>query len=77
MNQYNFNFLNNDTYQVFFRIIDSINFEVSMTNMEESYLGNDMNFLIQKKVLTKPKLEILQNKLSDFYNKYDRYIILD
>ena len=76
MNQYNFNFLNNDTYQVLFRIINSIEFEVSMTNMD-SYFENNMNFLIQKNKLTKPELEILKKKLKEFYYKYDRYISMD
>lgn len=51
MNQYNFNFLDNNTYQALFRIIDSTKFEVSMTYMD-SYYENDLEFefLIQKKI---------------------------
>ena len=76
MNQYKFDFLDNNTYQVLFRIIDNSKFEVSMTNMD-SYYENDLEFFIEKKILTKPEFEELENKLKDFYDKFDKYMSLD
>ena len=65
MNQNNFEFLNENTYQVFFRIYDYNKFEVSLTNMN-SYLENNMDLVIEKKELAKSEFEELEKNLKIF-----------
>ena len=72
----NFKFLDNNTYQVFFRIYEAQKFEVSMTNMD-SYCENNFDFFIQKYKLPELELEEFEKKLNNFYDKYEKYMNLD
>lgn len=72
----NFKFLDNNTYQVFFRIYEAQKFEVSMTNMD-SYCENNFDFFIQKYELPELELEEFEKKLNNFYDKYEKYMNLD
>ena len=72
----NFKFLDNNTYQVFFRIYEAQKFEVSMTNMD-SYCENNFDFFIQKYELPELELEEFEKKLNNFYGKYEKYMNLD
>ena len=76
MNQNNFEFLNENTYQVFFRIYDYNKFEVSLTNMN-SYLENNMDLVTEKKELAESEFEELEKNLKNFYNKYNKYMSLN
>ena len=69
----NFEFLNNNTYQVFVRIYEAEKFEVSMTNMD-SYCENNFAFFIQKYKLPEFELEEFEKSLNNFYDKYEKYM---
>ena len=71
----NFEFLNNNTYQVFIRIYEAEKFEVSMTNMD-SYCENNFDFFIQKYKLPEFELEEFEKSLNNFYDKYEKYMNL-
>lgn len=72
MNQYNWDFNNNETYHVLFRISDFNTFEISMANMN-SYFEKEIYLPGKKIALSKSEYETLRNMLTIFYNKYETY----
>ena len=70
LNKYKSKF-ENRTFQAIFRLIDKKKYEVSLTGMD-SYITNFEEMKAEK--LTKDKLSVLKDLLSDFSEKYFQFI---
>ena len=73
MNEYKFNFENNNTYHALFKIFDYNKFEITISNMT-SYYGDLEE---EKKEISQTQLDNLEKMLIDFNNKLFEYINLD
>lgn len=73
MDEYKFNFENNNTYHALFKIFDYNKFEITISNMT-SYYGDLEK---ERNEISQTKLDNLEKMLVNFHNKFYEYISLD
>ena len=76
MNDYEFNFNNDKTYQALFRIYQENKFEISLAEMD-SYFEINMFFQKSKKELSEEEIIRIESMLKDFFTKYNKYFSLN